>query len=86
LQRRAFWQRCPEDSLNTRQRKVMNKFLGPFEGKLTQKKWAKIARCSPATAEQDIADLIEQRGLEQVTPAKGQTSYKLAITLTDHQP
>ncbi|XOV82901.1 MAG: 50S ribosomal protein L30 [bacterium] len=83
LQRRAFWQACPEESLNPRQIKVMKKFLGPFEGKLTVKKWAKIASCSQDAAKQDITDLIQRGALQQLNPAKGEPHYKLDNALTN---
>jgi Fic family protein len=52
--------------------------LDGFEGKLTTKKWAQIARCSHDTALRDIRALIDQ-GILQLDAAGGRsTSYSLA--------
>lgn len=76
LRRRAYWQRYPENTLNTRQRKVIKRFLGPFKGNLTRKKWAKIARCSQDTASKDIADLLERGALKIDSDNDRNTSYQ----------
>jgi Fic family protein len=36
--------------MNERQKKLLNKLLDGFEGKLTSFKWAKLAKCSKDTA------------------------------------
>ena len=53
-----FWETVAEVSLNERQRKIINRMLDGFEGKLTSTKWAKIAKCSQDTAYRDILDLV----------------------------
>jgi Fic family protein len=53
--------------LNDRQRIVINRLLDGFEGKLTSSKWAKLAKCSQATASRDIDDLIA-RGRKRTRP------------------
>ena len=51
--------------------------LDGFEGKLTSRKWAKVARCSPDTALRDITDLLN-RGVLLKSDAGGRsTSYEL---------
>ena len=74
-----FWARFAQESLNSRQIKVMNKLLDGFRGKLTSSKWAKIANCSQDTASRDINDLIERGSLKR-DPAGGRsTSYSVVV-------
>ena len=73
-----FWKSVMGKSLNDRQRKVINRLLDGFEGKLTNAKWAALAKTSPDTALRDINDLV-QRGILVKNPAGGRsTSYSLA--------
>jgi DeoR/GlpR family transcriptional regulator of sugar metabolism len=58
LLKARYWQRWATLSLNERQVKVLNRLLDGFEGKLTNSKWAAIAKCSPDTALRDINDLL----------------------------
>ena len=79
LEKDSFWRRLKSRSiaLNDRQKKVINKCLNGFDGKLTSEKWEKIAKCSRPTALRDIADL-EQKGLLIQNPEGGRsTSYRL---------
>jgi len=72
-----FWNRNSKTVINERQKKVLNKLLDGFEGKLTSIKWAKITKCSKDTAIRDINDLIN-KGILQKQPAGGRsTNYKL---------
>lgn len=74
-----FWSRNSKTIINERQKKVLNKLLDGFEGKLTSIKWAKITKCSKDTAVRDINDLIS-KDILQKEPAGGRsTSYKLKI-------
>lgn len=57
-----YWETHKEMPVNERQRKVINKLLDGFEGKLTSSKWAKLVKCSSDTALRDIEDLL-QKGL-----------------------
>jgi hypothetical protein len=41
---RRFWRRHALKSLNDRQRVMLNRVLDGFEGKLTARKWATIAK------------------------------------------
>ena len=63
----SFWQdlRKKNVSINQRQKKVLNKLLGDFEGKLTREKWMKLTKASSRTALRDIDELIELGILEQ---------------------
>jgi len=73
-----FWESYPAESMNERQKLIINKLFDGFEGKLTSSKWAKIAKCSQDTAHRDILDLVE-KGILVKDPAGGRsTSYSLA--------
>ncbi|MEO7174945.1 MAG: Fic family protein [Saprospiraceae bacterium] len=73
----SFWKFQEATPLNDRQRIMLNKLLGGFEGKLRSSKWAKIAKCSPDTALRDIKDLIEKRILRQEQEGGRSTNYEL---------
>ena len=63
--------------MNERQVKLVSRLLDGFEGKLTNRKWAAIARCSPDTALRDITDLLA-RGVLRKSDAGGRsTSYEM---------
>jgi Fic family protein len=72
-----FWETHRNVVLNERQRKLLNKFLDGFEGKLTSSKWAKIAKCSADTALRDIQDLIDKSILEKEDGGGRSTSYTI---------
>ena len=60
-----FWQQHLQAPLTERQRKVINRILdepGGFEGKLTTRKYAAIAKISPATAYREL-DQLHQLGV-----------------------
>ena len=79
LEKARFWEAHAGEPFNDRQRKVLNRLLDGFEGKLTSSKWARLTRCSQDTAGRDIKDLIE-RGVLSKEPAGGRsTSYLLII-------
>ncbi len=86
LEKAHFWRAHSEDDLNERQRKILNRFLDGFEGKLTSSKWAKLAKCSQDTALRDIDDLLE-RGLLKKDAAGGRsTSYSPILPPIKHTP
>ncbi len=71
------WKALAEIPLNARQRKLINRILDGFDGKLTSSKWAKIAKCSQDTAHRDILDLVN-RGILIKNPEGGRsTNYSL---------
>lgn len=76
-QKAKFWEVHKAVSLNNRQRKMLNKLMDGFEGKLTSSKWAKIAKCSADTALRDIQDLIEKEVLEKEEGGGRSTSYRI---------
>lgn len=73
LRKARFWEARAGEALNERQRKVLNRLLDGFEGKLTSSKWAALAKCSQDTALRDIQDLVE-RGLLIRGPGGGRSS------------
>ncbi len=76
LQRSAWWHSVQGVSLNERQRKMLERLLGGFEGKLTSGKWAKLCKVSSDTALRDINDLIAKGILMRDETASGRsTSY-----------
>lgn len=77
LQKTAFWQQHHNDSLNDRQRKIVNMLWDGFEGKLTTQKWAKICHCSQDTALRDILLLIEKGILRKAEEGGRSTNYEL---------
>jgi Fic family protein len=73
-----FWQKHFDTAINDRQRKLLNKLLDGFDGKLTSSKWAKIAKSSKDTAVRDINDLIDKGILQKEAAGGRSTSYGLA--------
>ena len=72
-----FWKALEGQALNDRQRKVLNRLLEGFEGKLTNAKWAALAKTSSDTALRDIRDLLERGVLVKDTGGGRSTSYSL---------
>lgn len=72
-----FWESCANLKINDRQRKVLNKLLDDFEGKLNTSKWAKMAKCSQDTALRDITELIKLGILQKEMAGGRSTSYIL---------
>lgn len=77
LHKARFWERHGASSLNDRQRRMLNRLLDGFEGKLTSSKWAKIVKISQATAARDIEDLIDKGILQKDAAGGRSTSYSL---------
>ncbi|HSX10523.1 MAG TPA: Fic family protein [Chlamydiales bacterium] len=77
LYKSQFWEALAEIPLNERQRKVINRLLDGFEGKLTSSKWAKMTQCSQDTAYRDILDLLERGILIKNEEGGRSTSYSL---------
>jgi len=82
MRKARFWESVAGQSLNDRQRKVINRLLDGFAGKLTNAKWAAITKASSDTALRDINNLV-QRGILVKDPAGGRsTSYSLALEVS----
>ena len=77
LVKARFWQRLTAISLNERQVKLLNRLLDGFEGKLTNSKWAAMAKCSSDTALRDINDLLARGALRKTAAGGRSTSYEL---------
>lgn len=78
LEKARYWDRIQDVKLNDRQRLVINRLLGGFEGKLTTSKYATLAKCSQDTAHRDILDLIQAKVMVQNPEGGRSTSYSLA--------
>lgn len=79
LRKAKVWDRINSQSpVNDRQRKVINRLLDGFEGKLSTSKYATLAKCSADTALRDIGVLLEQGVLIQEPGGGRNTSYRLA--------
>jgi Fic family protein len=78
LAKAHFWELHGQIPMNERQRKMLNKLLDGFDGKLTSSKWAKITKSSSDTALRDINDLIEKGILCKETKGGRSTHYELA--------
>jgi Fic family protein len=79
LNKARFWEDHQQTALNERQRKMLNKLMDGFEGKLTTSKWAKMGRCSSDTALRDIQDLATKKILTMEKGGGRSTSYRLNI-------
>ena len=76
-----FWRNHAQATLNERQKKVINKLLdagqGGFEGGLTNRKYAAIAKVSKPTAYRELSRLVELVMIRQ-NPGRGRSvSYDL---------
>ncbi len=77
LYKADFWNRHAKTIINERQKKLLNKILDGFDGKLTSSKWAKMAKCSKDTAVRDINDLLEKNILQKEAAGGRSTNYEL---------
>jgi Fic family protein len=78
VRKARFWDGLSGEQLNERQRKVLNRLLDGFEGKLTSSKWAALTKSSQDSAGRDIDDLLS-RGILVKNPGGGRsTSYSMA--------
>jgi Fic family protein len=78
LRKAKVWERINNQSpVNERQRKVINRLLDGFEGKLSTSKYARLAKCSGDTALRDIKILLDQGILIQDEGGGRNTSYRL---------
>ena len=76
-----FWQQHLQTPLTGRQRKVINRILdepGGFEGKLTTRKYASIAKVSTATAYREL-DHLHQLGVLKRTGKGRSAGYELIV-------
>ncbi len=78
LRKAGFWRAHERVAMSERQRAVLGRWLDGFEGHLTAKKWAALAKCSPASAQRDLAALVDKGVLERNPGGGKNTSYALA--------
>jgi Fic family protein len=78
LHKAEFWHRHALTPFNERQRTMLNHVLDGFEGKLTARKWAVIAKCSMPTAQRDIKEMIDRGILIRNEGGSKNTSYSVA--------
>ncbi len=77
LHKARFWKAMAGQSLNDRQRLVLNRLLDGFEGKLTSSKWAALTKASSDTALRDINDLVARGILLKEAAGGRSTSYSV---------
>ena len=77
LVKARFWETYATEVFNERQRKIINRLLDGFDGKLTSSEWAALGKCSQDTASRDINDLIERGILIKNTTGGRSTNYLL---------
>ncbi len=77
LRKTAFWNLHEHTILNDRQRRMLNRLLDGFEGKLQSSKWAKLMKTSSDTALRDLSDLVEKGILRQEQSGGRSTHYEL---------
>jgi Fic family protein len=78
LGKARFWESVAHVSLNERQRGMLNRLLEGIEGKLTNAKWAKLAKCSADTALRDLQYLADRGVLVRGEAGGRSTNYSLA--------
>ena len=79
LKKARIWEKINlAGPVNDRQRKVVNRLLDGFDGKLSTSKYAKLAKCSTDTALRDIQALLELGVLIKDEGGGRNTSYHLA--------
>lgn len=79
LRNAELWALIDRAQLNDRQRRVLERMMGDFQGHLTTSKYAKLAKTSPDTALRDIRKLLERGILVQNSGGGRSTSYRLAV-------
>ncbi len=77
LYKSRIWEIASKTPINERQRKIINRLLDGFEGKLNTSKYAKLAKCSEDTALRDIRILLDGGILVQNAGGGRSTSYAL---------
>ena len=78
LRKARFWETHGDEQFGERQRKILNRFLDGFEGKLTSSKWAALGKCSQDTASRDIDDLVKRGILIKHAAGGRSTSYSIS--------
>jgi len=83
VQKARFWLLHAQSELNERQLKALNRMFDAepagFEGGMTNKKYAALTKSSPATAQRDLASLVE-KGCLVLVGAGRSARYELKIS------
>lgn len=77
ISKAKFWENPVTNNLNERQRYMIDKLFEGFFGKLNSSKWAKMVKCSQATAIRDIQELVEKGILTKSEAGSRSTTYDL---------
>ena len=78
--KRCFWDSLGDTELNARQRRMLELLFEEFYGKLKTEKYARMMKCSTATAQRDLADLVQKGALKLDSEAGGRsTGYVLNL-------
>jgi Fic family protein len=75
------WETANASGVNPRQRAVLTRMLGDWEGHLTTSKYAKLANCSTDTALRDILQLVDRAILAPNAAGGRSTSYRLVVEM-----
>lgn len=81
LHKADVWRQLSRYPVNDRQRHVLDRMLGEWEGNLTTSKYAKLAKCSTDTALRDIRQLVEWGALQRNSGGGRSTSYRTVTEL-----
>lgn len=77
LRKARMWQSLNAKPVIDRQRLILNRMMGDWQGFLNTSKYATLAKCSADTAQRDIKDLLERGALVQNDAGGRSTSYRL---------
>ena len=77
LRKARLWQSLDARPVNERQRLVLNRMLGDWQGFLTTSKYMSLGKCSADTAQRDIRELIERGVLVHNAAGGRSTSYRI---------
>jgi len=75
-----FGKALGDAKLNDRQKKMINRLLDGFDGKLTTSKGAKIVKCSQDTAYRDILELVNL-GILLKNPEGGRSTHYILYNM-----
>lgn len=77
MERTRFWQGIKDIPLNERQRMVISRMLMGWEGRMTNRKYARVCKCSDATSTRDLVDLVSKGILRNDGLGGRSTGYEL---------
>lgn len=86
VQKARFWMQHTQSELNERQLKALNRMLDAepsgFVGGMTNKKYVALTKASPATAQRDLASLVDKGCLVLVGTGRG-ARYELKLPIAN---